>query len=112
VSHRHDARRARGGHGGRNGHATDSGRRNPARHGQNERAIALDRKNYLFMDLASGGQAAVIAYTLIETARLKGIGPRACLACVPEHMPDYKINRVDELLPWNTSPAAVPKADR
>ena len=47
------------------------------------RPIALGRKNYLFMGSASGGRAAAIAYTLIETARL---------------------NHVDELLPWNCAP--------
>ena len=31
-----------------------------------------------------------------------------CLTSVP----DYKINRVDELLPWNTEPAPNPEADR
>ena len=74
--------------------------------------IALGRKNYLFMGSASGGKAAAIAYTLIETARLNGIDPQAWLAQVLEHIPDYKINRVDELLPWNIAPAADPEADR
>jgi len=34
------------------------------------RPIALGRKNYLFMGSEGGGKAAVIAYTLIETAKL------------------------------------------
>ncbi len=72
------------------------------------RPIALGRKNYLFMGSASGGKAAAIAYTFIETARLNGIDPQAWLAQVLERIPDYKINRVDELLPWDTEPAAEP----
>ena len=32
------------------------------------RAIALGRKNYLFVGSEAGGKAAAIAYTLIETA--------------------------------------------
>ena len=75
------------------------------------RPIALGRKNYLFMGSASGGRAAAIAYTLIETARLNEIDPQAWLTRVLERIPDYKINRIDELLPWNTTPAANPEAD-
>ena len=65
------------------------------------RPVALGRKNYLFMGSASGGRAAAIAYTLIETARLNDVDPQAWLAQVLERIPDYKINRIDELLPWN-----------
>ena len=68
------------------------------------RPIALGRKNYLFMGSASGGRAAAIAYTLIETARLNHVDPQAWLAQVLERIPDHKINRVDELLPWNCAP--------
>ena len=75
------------------------------------RPIALGRKNYLFMGSASGGRAAAIAYTLIETARLNGVDPQAWLAHVLERIPDYKINRIDELLPWNTAPAEDREAD-
>ena len=69
------------------------------------RPIALGRKNYLFMGSAGGGGAAAIAYTLIETAGLNDIDPQAWLAQALERLPDYKINRADELLPWNTAPA-------
>ena len=60
--------------------------------------VALGRKNYLFMGSASGGKAAAIAYTLIETARPNHVDPQAWLAQVLERLPDYKINRIDELL--------------
>ena len=66
----------------------------------------MGRKNYLFMGSASGGRAAAIAYTLIETARLNHVDPQAWLAQVIERIPDYKINRVEELLPWNYTPNA------
>ena len=70
------------------------------------RPIALGRKNYLFMGSASGGHAAAIAYTLIETARLNDVDPQAWLAQVLERIPDHKINRVEQLLPWNCTPPA------
>jgi len=69
------------------------------------RAIALGRKNYLFMGSEGGGKAAAIAYTLIETAKLNGIDPRAWLTHVLARIADHKINRIDELLPWNWAAA-------
>ncbi len=44
------------------------------------RAIALGRKNYLFVGSEAGGKAAAIAYTLIETAKLNAVDPLAWLA--------------------------------
>ena len=64
------------------------------------RAIALGRKNYLFVGSEAGGKAAAIAYTLIETAKLNGVDPQAWLADTLARIPDYKITKVDELLPW------------
>ncbi len=64
------------------------------------RAIALGRKNYLFVGSEAGGKAAAIAYTLIETAKLNGTDPHAWLADTLARIPDCKITQVDELLPW------------
>lgn len=68
------------------------------------RPIALGRKNYLFMGSIGGGKAAAIAYTLIETAKMNDVGPEAWLTWVLQRLPDYKINRIDELVPWNWKP--------
>jgi transposase len=65
------------------------------------RAIALGRKNYLFVGSPSGGKSAAIVYTLIETAKLNGVDPQAWLTDTLARIPDHKINRIDELLPWN-----------
>ena len=65
------------------------------------RAIALGRKNYLFLGSETGGRAAAIAYTLIETAKLNGVDPQAWLADTLARIPDHKITRIDDLLPWN-----------
>ena len=69
---------------------------------------ALGRKNHLFMGSGGGGggggEAAAIAYTLIETARMNGVAPEAWLTWLTwglECLPDHKINRVGELVPWN-----------
>ena len=68
------------------------------------RPIALGRKNYLFMGSVGGGKAAAIAYTLIETAKMNSVDPEAWLTWVLERVADHKINRIDELMPWNWKP--------
>ena len=75
-----------------------------------ERAIkpvAIGRKNYLFVGSQGGGQAAAIAYSLIETAKLNGVDPQAWLSDVLGRIADHKINRLDELLPWTWREAAA-----
>ena len=64
------------------------------------RSIALGRKNYLFMGSDNGGRSAAIACTLIETSKLNGVEPQAWLTDVLGRIADHKINRIDELLPW------------
>jgi transposase len=54
-----------------------------------------------FVGSEAGGKAAAIAYTLIETAKLNGVDPQARLADTLAGIPDYKITKVDELLPWH-----------
>ncbi len=68
------------------------------------RPLTLGRKNYLFMGSEGGGKAAAIAYTLIETARMNRVDPEAWLTWVLAHIADHKINRIDELTPWNWQP--------
>jgi hypothetical protein len=62
------------------------------------RAIALGRKTYLFVGSEAGGKAAAIAYTLIETAKLNGVD----LADTIARIPDCKITKADDLLPWQS----------
>ena len=63
--------------------------------------VALGRKNWLFAGSAGGGKAMAIAFTLIETAKLNDVDPQAWLTWVLDRIADHKINRIDELLPWN-----------
>ena len=68
------------------------------------RPIAVGRKNYLFMGSMRGGKSAAIIYTLIETAKRNNVDPQAWLTDVLRRIADHKINKIDELLPWNYSP--------
>jgi len=40
-------------------------------------------------------------FTLLKMATLNGVDPQAWLTDVLSQIADYKINRIDELLPWN-----------
>jgi len=65
------------------------------------RAVAIGRKNYLFMGADSGGQRAASLYSLIGTAKLNGLDPAFYLRKVLATITEHPINRIEELLPWN-----------
>ena len=78
-------------------------------HGAGHETDHAGQENYLSTGSASGGRAAAIAYTLIETAKLNDVDPQAWLAEVLDRIPDYKINRIDDLLPWNRHATEFPE---
>ena len=65
------------------------------------RGVALGRNNYLFMGSDAGGERAAAIYSLVETAKLNGLDPEAYLREVFERIAEHRINRIEELLPWN-----------
>ena len=65
------------------------------------RSIAVGRRNWTFAGSDTGGHRAAAMYTLIETAKLNDIDPRAWLANVLARLPDHPAKHIDELLPWN-----------
>src|SRR5215510_7245639 len=68
------------------------------------RCVAVGRKNWTFAGSDVGGERAAAIYTLIETAKLNGVDPRAWLADVLARILDHKASRIGELLPWNWRP--------
>ena len=64
------------------------------------RTVALGRKNYLFAGSDAGGERAAAIYSLIGTAKLNGLDPKAYLRNVLSRIADHPINRIEELLPW------------
>lgn len=72
-----------------------------------ERAIkpvVIGRKNWLFAGADTGGETLAEAMTIIESAKLSGHDPEAYLADILARIGDHKINRLNELLPWNWVP--------
>ena len=65
------------------------------------RGIALGRKNFLFCGSEGGGRRAALMYSLIESAKLNGIDPKAYLLDVLTKMPTAKRADLDAMMPWN-----------
>ncbi len=65
------------------------------------RGVALGRKAWLFAGSDRGGERAAAMYSLIITAKLNDIDPRAWLADVLARIADHPASRLHELLPWN-----------
>ena len=74
------------------------------------RGIAIGRKAWLFAGSDRGGERAAAIYTLIVTAKLSGLDPRAWLANVLRRIADHPALRLHELLPWNCAERAAKMA--
>jgi transposase len=75
------------------------------------RPIGVGRRNWLFAGADTGAETLARAMTIIETAKLNRIDPQAYLADILTRIHDHKINRLDDLLPWNWSPLTAPQAE-
>jgi hypothetical protein len=65
------------------------------------RGIALGRKAWLFAGSDRGGERAAAVYSLIVTAKLNNVDPRAWLADVLARIANHSASRLHELLPWH-----------
>ena len=65
------------------------------------RGVALGRKAWLFAGSDQGGERAAAMYSLIITAKLNDVDPRAWLADVLARISDHPASRLEQLLPWN-----------
>jgi hypothetical protein len=65
------------------------------------RGIAIGRKAWLFAGSDRGGERAAAMYSLIATAKLNDVDPRAWLADVLARIGDHPALRLHELLPWH-----------
>lgn len=63
------------------------------------RPIAVGRKNWLFAGSVRGGEAAAIALSFVESAKLHDLNPYAYLRDVLTRLPSAKARDLDSLLP-------------
>jgi transposase len=68
--------------------------------------MALGRKAWLFSGSDRGGERTAAMYSLIVTAKLNDLDPRAWLADVLARIADHPASRLHELLPWHWSRSA------
>lgn len=72
-----------------------------ARYGQNDCAIALNRKNALFAGSDGGAEHWAVIASLIETCKLLAVEPNGYLADVITRIVNrHPQARLDDLLPW------------
>jgi hypothetical protein len=64
------------------------------------RGLALGRKAWLFAGSDRGAERTAIMLTLIMTARLNNVDPKAWLADVFRRIAEIPQSRLHELLPW------------
>lgn len=65
------------------------------------RPIALGRKNYLFAGSQRGAERAAMFYSFFGTCKKNDVNPVEWLKKVLEVIPEYKVNKLHELLPQN-----------
>ena len=65
------------------------------------RPIALGRKNYLFAGSSRGAERAAMFYSFFGTCKKNEVNPFDWLKKVLEVIPEYKVSKLDELLPQN-----------
>ena len=63
------------------------------------RPLALGRKNYLFAGSHKAAQRIAMFYSFFATCKINGVEPLQWLTHVLQVIPDYKANKLAELLP-------------
>lgn len=65
------------------------------------RALAIGRKNYLFVGSQKAGKGAAIFYSLIGSCKMAGINPLVWLTDVIKNINEWPIKQLHQLLPSN-----------
>ena len=75
------------------------------------RPLAIGRKNWLFFGNENGGEAASIAYSLIQSCRELDVNPRDYLEDIMRRLMSHPANKLKELLPdqWALAKGPHPK---
>jgi hypothetical protein len=73
------------------------------------RPVALGRKNYLFAGSHTGAQRSAMFYSFFACCKLNGINPQKWMEYVLSNIADYKVNKLQELLPNHISAKKIEK---
>ena len=68
------------------------------------RPWAIGRKSWLFSGSLAAGERAADIMSLIQTAKMNGIEPLACLTDMLTRLPTHPNSRIAELLPTRWQP--------
>lgn len=63
------------------------------------RPLALGRKNFLFAGSHKAAQNAAVLYSFFGSCKMQGINPQEWLTDTLQKIPDYNIQKLEELLP-------------
>ena len=74
------------------------------------RPSALGKKNHLFIGDAEAGETTAIFYTLIDSARRRGLDPRAYLHDILQRRPVTPLDQIHTLTPAAWAKAREKKA--
>lgn len=74
------------------------------------RPIGIGRNNWLLAEADTGAETLAVAMTINKTAKLNGLNPQAYFADFLDRIHDHRINKLNELLPWNWLPMAAADA--
>ncbi len=65
------------------------------------RPVAIGRKNYLFAGSHDGARRAAMLYSFTGTCKMSNVNPFEWLRDILSRMPNYPVNKLEELLPNN-----------
>lgn len=65
------------------------------------RPLALGRKNYLFTGSEQSAQHAAMMYSFFASCKANKVNPYTWLNDILNRLPEYKANKIEELLPHN-----------
>jgi hypothetical protein len=66
------------------------------------RPLVLGRRNWTFAGSDRGAENAATIMTIVETAKANDLNPQTYIADLLNRLPDHKINRIEDLAPWNS----------
>ena len=69
------------------------------------RPVAIGRKNYLFAGSHNGARRAAMLYSFLGTCKINNVNPFEWLRDILRRIPSHSVNKLEQLLPNNWTPA-------